>query len=148
MEQKFEEYLKALGMKQPFIVRIENLLKLTKTLLPNLEIKDILVDDHFSQEGERIFDRLRLYSDNIGIVFLNFISEDKMIMNSLSLKYSTVMFELKDYDMIKATEKSRMVITGYSLGSDRVTTIRASAENCDYTLNIFNKYMRSRVITG
>ncbi len=131
MEKRFEDYFTSVGMKQPFIDRIEKIMKIVSITLTNSPILDVIIDNTIKKDGEIDYGNLRFYTDKFCITSFDFITEESLAITPLCMKYYSLDVDFKDYDFKKATEKSRLVVTGHYLGTERRTVIRGSGENCD-----------------
>ena len=86
MEQKFLDYFESLGMKKPFINRINHLMEIASVIYPDAPIVDVIVSEYLLKSGERVFDRIRLYTEKVCITIPNFLTEDTFSIAPLSMK--------------------------------------------------------------
>jgi hypothetical protein len=143
----FEEYFKAIGIKEPIQKRIEYLFGRIKTLFPDVEFTDVSISEYVDSINQRQFESIRFYS-NQGIIVKahNFLFEEKYVLSHHSKNLNFIQIETKNYDFKKANANSRIFITGtYGPSPSEAMDLKGSAENCDYLLAIYKKYFLTRM---
>lgn len=136
MNAKGRKYLKDIDLSKTLIERVERIIKLYNNI-NNDEIESIFISNTFNEDGKRVFDSLWLFSDNYMIESREFATEDDFDFCSIS-KSRYWRSELKDYDFMKANEKSRFSLTVVST-DDFVSDFWASGNNCTYLTEILKQ---------
>ena len=145
MRKEFIEYLESIGVTKPIQERIETIHADCVEICKD-EMRDIFVTDYIKAEGEREYENVWFFSDNSVMEGKNFIRADDIDITPLKGLFY-VRFQKTDYDLKKATDKSRLLVT--CLFGENTNSIRgefkASKENCDYLKKIILKYMVSHL---
>lgn len=143
MKEEFVVYLKAIGLTEVIINRIEEIYNFYETVLMKElreEILDIFVTDYISKDGSRQYDNLWFFSKNYIMEAKSFISLDDLDICPLAKEIKYLEIKSESYDFIKSNEKSRFYLM-YGLETRLNGNLRAAKENCDYLKNIYIKYM-------
>jgi hypothetical protein len=147
MKKEFVDYLRSIGINEPIQARIQSIIDKINIVLPNLDIKDMAVTEYVDKEGQRHYDDIRFYSGNIGVLSVDFLTSDDIIISILGgIKFRGVRINSKDYDFVKATTNSRIRVIGKLLSTEAAMDIRGTGENCDHIMKIVNKYVLPRLL--
>jgi hypothetical protein len=144
MNREFVDYLKAIGMSEILVKRVETLCDFCRKNCPD-EIKDILVTEFLKEDGVREYQSLWFFTERFVMEAKNFISLDDIDMMLLHKRVSYWQIKKQDYDFETTTDKSRLYIAvsveNMNIGCD----FKASKENCEYLKRIFRKYIMSNL---
>ena len=139
MKAEYIEYLEVLGIKTIIRERIEEIYKFFSEISSE-EIEDLFVSEYLQEDGNRIYEHVRFFSKNFGMVAADFLNTDRFNIFRLNPKNTFALsVRKKDYDFKKANVKSRMTVVLYWLNVNKTSTLKASKENCDYLKNIIIK---------
>ena len=134
MEEKMRTYLEEIGIGKSIKKRVWEIYKFYKDICPE-EITRIFVTEYISEEGEKIYENLSLFSDNYCMEARDFINNDDFEMGLLEeMTYWNI--KKNDYDFKTATEASRLYIE-LVLSGDIYYKFKASKNNCDYLKKLF-----------
>jgi len=146
MKDDFKEYLDSLELSSEAIENnIENIFIYASKLCSE-EILDIFVCDYIKEDNSRDYESLWLFSKSFVMEIRNFRSNIEYDIDVANLSDSISYFRtrIKDYDFIKASEKSRMSID--CMNFDTINFIlKASRNNCDKLALIIEKYVKSNM---
>ncbi len=145
MKNEFLEYFKVIGIKEPIQARIEEILENFMKLCPGEEFIDVAVGEYLSLDGSRKYDSIRFYSNKMVAFAPDFLQKGEFVVSGLGKDFDSIRIEVKDYDFVKATPKSRLNIVGYYRGRG-YTELKGTGENCDYLYGIYKKYFIPRLI--
>lgn len=141
MKEEFIKYLNAIGITTESLhKRIEQIYKECLEVCPE-EIDDIFVEEYIKDDGSREIENVDFFSENYQFSANNFLTKDNYNLVRLKNKVILIKIHKQNYDLNKATEKSRInihVTLEGMLGGD----LKASKENCDYLKDIFIKYVK------
>jgi len=140
MKAEWSKYLKSIGIKGPFLKRVEEVLDFYQQVYPN-QIQDIFVTEYLGNDGNREYESLWLFSETFAMEAKQFLKE-KDDYDSVSLRQQVEYWTIKktEYDFHKASTKSRMMLK-FELLSGVGGTLKASQGNCDYLKAIFSKHI-------
>jgi len=137
MREDFEGYLRSISLTETLIERVDVLYEMYRSFCPE-EINWIFVSDYVTEDGVRNFDELWFFSENYILNSPQFASSDIHTMGKFELPVIAFKLTKQDYDLKKATGKSRIAIEfRTSNWTDAVGDIKASGENCDHLWRIF-----------
>lgn len=145
MKAEWEQYLQAIGIKGPFLLKVENVLNFYQGIFGN-KVDDIFISDFIDKEGNRQFESLWLFTSTFAFEAKQFLKEDDFDCMTLKNRVDYWQMKKTDYDFKTAGPKSRMLLTirtNPMVGAD----FKASAENCDYLKAIFNKYVMPNIVS-
>jgi len=134
MEKKILAYLKDIGLTKELVDRVESLYTSYQSISSE-EITDLFITDYLTKERKRIYENLWFFSENYIMEAKQFISQDNLDIapNKKNIIYFQV--EKKDYDLKKASEKSRINLN-IRFGAILRGDLKASEKNCDYLWKI------------
>jgi hypothetical protein len=141
MRSEFVSYLKAIGMTDVLVKRVEEVYEFYRSVCPD-EITDIFVTDFLKEDGNRDYENLWFFSQGYVMEAKNFVTKDEFDMTPLLKSVFYWLVEKQDYNFLKASEKSRLHIkVNFSVGLGMIGGLKASKENCDYLKDIFHKHL-------
>ena len=139
MKKEHLEYLEKIGIKPPIRDRIEQIYEFYSEICPE-EIEDVFVSDYNKEDGSRIYEQCRFYSEHFMMVADDFLQNDDFsFFNSYSVRTLGLRIEKKHYDFKKANDKSRMILVVEYEGTN-LAHIKATKENCDYLKVLMQKW--------
>jgi Flp pilus assembly CpaF family ATPase len=139
MEQRFESYLKKIGMTGTLRMRAQEIYRFYEALLPDDEITDIFVSEYVDSEGRRQYDSLWLFSSDYIMEASQFVTKDSFDMLRITNRVARWEVVKKDYDFKSATDRSRLTLTIQF--ADRLSgLLKASMYNCDHLKDMLIKY--------
>ena len=148
MRSEFVSYLKAIGMTDVLVKRIEEVYEFYQRVSPE-EITAIFVTDFLKEDGNREYENLWFFSQGYVMEAKNFLTKDGFDMTPLLKSSFYWLVEKQDYNFLKATEKSRLLIrVNLSAGLGMSGEFKASKENCDYLKDVFHKYLLPNLSAG
>jgi hypothetical protein len=135
MDEKFYIYMRVIGLTDSLIKRVEQIFAFYSEII-KIKIDDIFITDYIDKEGARHYENLWFFSKDVWMEAKNFVTTDNFDMAILKgpLKYWRV--EKTDYDFLKVTEKSRLLIES-SINEDIESSFKAARENCDFLKQVF-----------
>jgi hypothetical protein len=147
MKEQFNNYLKALGLTETLTQRVLAFHDFCSKICPE-EIARIFVSDYVTQEEGRVFESVWFFSNNYAMEAKEFTSKEDYDIAVVSPTANYISLQKQDYDLVKATEKSRLLIkvrvSNEGLGG--ITgNMRASGENCDFLWVVTQEYFIPRI---
>ena len=140
MKAEFRKYFRDIGIQEPLEERIKAVHEFFSEICQD-KIEDVFVNEYVKEDGSREFVSVRFLSKNYSMLAADFISKDDFRFGMVR-KIRNFRLQKKDFDLKKATEKSRMTIELMYAEAPRVrSSYRASGVNCDYLMKIFHKYI-------
>lgn len=140
MKEEFLEYFKSVGMKEAVLARIETIMECFSRLLPGEEIIDVYVSEYVEADGTRKYESLRLIGKKRHFLALDFMNKDSFWLGDIREELTGVKIEATNYDFKKATSMSRLYIRKFHV-YESLSEYKASMENCDQLMRIFEKYV-------
>jgi hypothetical protein len=138
MKEHFATYLKAIGMSDTLLGRVQTIYDFFKEICPE-DISSIFVDDIIKEDGTREYETLYLFARRFLMEAKHFITQDQFEMALLDQQVFHWSVEKQDYDFRNATEKSRLHITIY-LGTRIQADFKGAKNNCDFLKEIFRAH--------
>lgn len=138
MKDEFIEYLGTIGILEPICKRIETIYEFYKQICPD-EITGIFVSEFIKEDGSREYENLWFFSENFFMEAKQFVINDDFDITPTHKRIHYLRMHKQNYDLIKATEKSRMLLS-LSLDTGIIGNLKASKENCDKLRDINFKY--------
>lgn len=139
MKAEWIEYLKTIGIKDLFLDRCKEIFNFYQQIYPD-QIKDIFVTEYLDKEGNRQYESMWFFSETMVMEAKKFLEKDDFDSVPLNKQVKYWSVTKTEYDFIRATTKSRMVIK-FGLLSGIGGSLKASRENCDSLKSIFIKYI-------
>lgn len=139
MREEFSEYMDSIGMTTVLHDRVEAIYEFYRSICPG-EIVDIFVTDYIKEDGSREYEDLLLFSEKHLMEAKGFITKDDFGINPIRKRVEYCRITKRDYDLKKATEKSRLYAF-LDLGGKLIAEFKASKENCDYLRDIIHKHV-------
>lgn len=141
MEKKFIDYLENIGLTKLYSERVIKIYNFYQENCPEL-IEDIFITDYITEEGLREYENLWFFSANYIMEAKGFIKNDDLDIdvltgNVVSWRLMKDKFDLKE----EPTDQSRMNLI-VSLNRRSYCDLKASRENCQYLVEIFNRYVK------
>lgn len=139
MREKFITYLKSLGITNTICKRIETINECFEKICPE-EIINIFVTEYLKEDGTREYESIWFFSEKYIMEAKKFIVEDDFDIAPFKKAIKYCQIKKKDYDLKKATEKSRLIVffsTRLGVSAD----MKASEKNCDYLAAILFKHI-------
>jgi hypothetical protein len=137
MRKDFEDYLRSISLTSTLIEKVDAIYEMYRSFCPE-EIDSIFVENYVTQEGTMNFDELWFFSKHYLLNSPQFASEDIHTMGRLDLPLFLFKITKQDYDLQKATSKSRIAIEfRMSDWPDASGDMKASGENCDHLWGTF-----------
>jgi hypothetical protein len=139
MKAEFVDYLKAIGMTEPLIERVDSVHSFYETLLHD-EVTDIFVSEYVTEDGIRQYESLWFFSAEYVLEAKQFIKQDDFDITPIRglIKYWKV--EKKEYDFREATTASRCTVI-FTTEPGTSATFKASGMNCDKIRDIALRLM-------
>ena len=145
----FEEYFKAIGIKEPIQKRIEYIYAKIQKIFPETKFDDVSINEYVDSNNERQFESIRFYSkDGMIVKAHNFLVEEYFAVSHYSKQLDAIVLKTKNYDLEKANADSRINVTGtWGAGASvgNFIDLKGTAENCDYLFAIYKKYFLNRL---
>ena len=136
---EFIEYLEMIGIGEILQKKIEECYNFFQIMCSE-DPEDIFIDEYINADGERVYQALNFFSENFLMSSSDFIKGDDFFMNPIKNNVNHWDIQKRDYDFVKANEKSRMNL--HVLFKVRAEgTFKASIENCDHLLKIMMKHI-------
>src|ERR1700746_3042065 len=132
MNESFTKYMTTIGLTAPLVERVTAFYGFCTLMCPE-KMEHMFINDYVNKEGMRIFESLYFFSPNYALEAKEFATTDNYDMGIVEkpLPYLTV--EFTDFDLKKATDKSRMSLSFRVSGAfiaGVYTNLKASRENC------------------
>jgi hypothetical protein len=141
-QEKVIKYLDSIGIMEPIRKRIESLYKDVQKIFPEEQIIDIFVEDYIQDDGTRKYQHIAFYTkNNLAMSVNEFMSSDDIRVASIKNNITYIEVHKTNYDFVKATESSRLIIQARVQYSGLTLSSKASKENCDYLKDIMKKYI-------
>lgn len=141
MKKEFIEYLNSVGVTGALQERAEQVYSFYANFL-NWDVQDIFVTEYLEEKGERVFENLWFFSNDMVMEAKSFATED--VWDAVRIKEKIHYFELKKTDFFiegeAFTSESRLIIS-FSVDRFSSSNLKASKENCIYLAKIFLKYV-------
>lgn len=139
MKDEFNTYLVSLDMTSVLIDRISKLYDIYEKIISekNEEIEDIFVSEYIDKEGARNYIDLWFFTKKYFLISHNFIQSDEWTISYSYKSIRNLTMNMKDYDFIKATDKSRIQVKYVKTFPASQATLKASKENSDQLNKIF-----------
>lgn len=144
MKEEFLRYFQSIGIREPILARIEELLRYVEILVPDVDFNDVVVNETVDKEGNRIYEDIRFFSKDMRVSVFDFISKTGIIITVPTVP-SGVTLEAKDFDFRHATERSRRLVLSIHGPSESFLLFRGSGANCDHIMDICRKYIFPRL---
>ena len=146
MKTEFDEYLISIGIGEGLKTKIDAIYQHYQKIFAHIlneEINDIFVGEFIQQDNTRVYEEVVFFSDNFMTTSTLFSKKDNFDIGRLKI-IERVEIEYQDYDLQKATEKSRLLfrfhVDGLHGGENK-----ASKENCDKLYSLYSKYIIPRL---
>lgn len=146
MKEEFTEYLLGLGMTEPLIKRVEELLDIYSRST-QYEIEDIYISEYLKEDGRREYEDLRIYSSDCYCLCHSFITENELILSNHKL-VTSVHLERDNYDFSEARTNSKLSLYSFFYATPATMTLKATGLNCDKLNKIFQKYIKPYIARG
>ena len=135
------EYFNAIGMEQPLVDRVSDLISLAENIW-EISINDILITNYPTEEGRSMFEHLWMVSDSNILEAKNFISETDIDIAKIC-KINYIRIKTKNYNFSKAENNSTMTIRA---NTGRIEfNYKAYQDNCDFLYSFFKKYIKPNI---
>jgi len=145
MDEKFLEYFKTIGMTEPILKRVAELYDYSKALLPADVFVDVRVDEYIRDDGSRAYETICFYGKMFSSGIQNFMTSNAINISGLEQNSIILaLVEIRDYDLKKATDMSRLNIK-LQFVENVQSNWKASKENCDHHMELFRKYVLPRI---
>ena len=111
MKKEFLEYLKSIGIVSKSVkARIREVYNDYISLF-NKKPRDIFIDEYIDSEGQRQYECINFFSPHHHFAANNFLGkDDQYFFSSLHPELLKLKINKTDYDLKKATDRSRMII--------------------------------------
>lgn len=130
MERKYKDYLASIGIYGGIVERIENIMEQYRVIFPDKEVKDIFVTDYFSEDGNRNYESLWLFYDDVVCEAKNFITLDNFDCAKYSKDHLSLWrIEKKDFNLVEYNDNSRISLNA-NFGIDFEWEMKAARNNC------------------
>lgn len=146
MKEEFKNYLREINKTEPIIEHIEKIYTESTKLLDDEEIVDIFVNEVFDKENIKTDTSLVFFTDKSVMEAKNFILFDRdldYVNFTNKIVYYSVKY--KDFDLKEAIVNSWLQIY-VKFSSDIRLELSAIGKNCEYAINLLNKYIKPNVI--
>lgn len=128
-------YLKEIGiLDTPIYERIIELLEYAKVIFNEID-PFVFVSEFVNDEGNTYYESLWLIDDRAVIEFRNFRVEMSFDYYVYKGKIKNVAFDIESYDLISATDNSRMSVR-LTTSDGLACMFKSSKKNCEYLLDI------------
>lgn len=143
MKDEFLQYMQAISLSNTLTAKAQSAHDFYSGICPE-EIKWIHISDYFTQEGERVYETICLFSDNFAMEARQFASREEFDFAPIaSINYLEI--KKQDYDLKRATEKSRLTLS-FHFSEKAYLDMKASKENCDHLWSFIREYVIPRTI--
>lgn len=139
MKTEWVEYLESIGVKGPFLKRVEEVLDFYVKVHP-AEIQDIFVTEYMDKDGNRQYESVWLFSETSMMEAKQFLKEDDFDSAAAGKQVKYWRIKKEEYDFKQASAKSRVMLE-FSLTSGISGQLKASRENCDHLKSILLKHI-------
>lgn len=139
MKAEWVEYLESIGVKGPFLKRVEEVLDFYVKVHP-AAIQDIFVTEYMDKDGNRQYESVWLFSETSMMEAKQFLKEDDFDSAAAGKQVQYWRIKKEEYNLKQASAKSRMMLE-FSLASGIRGELKASRENCDHLKNVFLKHI-------
>jgi hypothetical protein len=143
MKDEFLAYTQTISLSTTLTAKVRSVFDFYSTICPE-EIKWIHISDYFTQEGERVYEAVYLFSDNFAMEAKEFASREDFDLAPIEL-ISYLGIKKQDYDLKQATEKSRLTLF-FHFSEKAYVEMKASKENCDNLWSLFREYVLPRTM--
>lgn len=139
MKEEFVEYLKSIGLTEPFLTRVETIYAFFDEICPD-DIEDIFISDRTRQE-KRIYESVWFFSKKYTMEAKQFTQDvDDFDILPIKGRVAYCNIKKKKYDFAKATQESSALLK-VKFDTGLYGNLRASQENCDRLKQIMEKYV-------
>jgi len=142
MKAEFVEYIKAIGLTETLTHRVHAFHDFCRVVCPD-EIERIFISEYITQEGGRVFESVWFISNMYAMEAKEFAVKEDYDIALVSQPIGYLSVQMQDYDLSKATEKSRLTIKVILSGVGLAGTsggMKASKENCDFLWKLIREY--------
>lgn len=139
MEEKMTQYLKSIGITEVIEKRVNELLTQVENLTKEKAV-DILVNEYVNEEGMKIYEHLRVWTDNYKMIIPNFLTESQFNISPIDEYLSMIKVTARDFDFITPSTTSRIFIEGRPIQPDVHIRMKGSGTNCKHVIEMFRKY--------
>ena len=140
MKEEFTEYLLGLGMTQPLVNRVEELIGVYRRLTI-YEVEDIYVSEYMKKDGRREYEDLRIYSTDCYGLYREFLINDTIILSHYT-SINNVTIDRDNYDFSEAETNSKVTIFSVFYSTEATMIMKATGLNCNKIIQIFHKYIK------
>lgn len=144
MEEKKNEYLKSIGISEIVNKRINELIEQVENLSKE-KVVDILVTDYVNEDGMRIYENLRVWTDSFKIIIVDFLTESKINLSPKNELLAVVQITAKDFDFLEPSTNSRLYIAAKTYFDNNVP-LKGSGINCAKVMEMYHKYIAPYVV--
>ena len=141
--EKFEPYFEAINLSNTIQTEIRQVYKICTKICPE-EIEEIFVEDTMRSDGERSHTAVNYFSPSY-IMCKTFASDDEIVIEVLKQRIISCRIRVKDFNMSKATQDSRIHIEMVLLHSTK-WVFQAASNNCDHFLKVLDKYIKPNLL--
>lgn len=138
MEEKMTQYLKSIGITEIVEKRVIDLIEQVENTTMEKAV-DILVVDYVNEEGMRIYEKLRVWTESFKIIIGNFLTESQINISSKDERIVSVEINARDFDFKVPTTISRIFIVGH-VENDYTVPMKGSGINCAHVMEMYRKY--------
>lgn len=138
MEEKMTQYLKSIGITEIVEKRVNELLTQVENITKEKAV-DIIVLEYVNEDGMKIYEALRIWTDNFKMMISNFLTDSEFVISPIYEKMRRIEISAKDFDYIESSTNSRIFIVGISLYNMHAP-MKGSGINCEYIMEAFHKY--------
>lgn len=130
-----EAYFASLGLTDALSDRFATLVALHERITQT-PVEDVFASEYVSDEIGRVFESLWLFSGDLAMEAQTSIEDgDRFDLVPVRRSVRHWIVEMRDFDLVTATENSRMSMEVW-LADNRVGTLRASGANCEQLFRI------------
>ncbi len=138
----FTPYLTSIGITKAYLERAIEIINFYESHIVD-EIKDIFVCEHIDENGNREYESLYLFNEELIMEAKQFLHKDKDTFDAATYHKSICYWEMtkSNYDFVnEATSESRMNVQ-FRMLSTIAGELKASQTNCDALKEIYLKYI-------
>lgn len=149
MNDRHIEYLSDIGVTEVFGDRIEQILRVYSSLLPEKYSSvdwDIFVSEYREDDGTRQYQSLWIFADDLIMEAKNFIKDDDFDFAPVRHRIRHGQLVPENFDFQLSTEASRLYVTAVLLG-DLFCVFRATGKNCEYLANLCRTHLVGNIVT-
>lgn len=140
MSTDHSAYLASIGMEEPFINRVIQICDRFRNLT-NIDIEDIFVSEYINDEGNRVYEDLRIFASGWIAEADQFLSNDELFFTNIDeLQSVGLSISSKDFDFGSTSSSSRLTARLLYTG-DFYISFKSSEENCQNLVSIIRKYL-------